>query len=85
MNVGDIVTFLYNLTCVNYDWHQEDNENVYIITPLKEDKTKVHNLFEIMPHGDENQVDFLRNTSFKVTKIIETKGTQYRKFYLQEI
>lgn len=84
MNVGDIVV-LYNLIYVNYDWHQEDNENVYIITLLKEDKTKAYNLSEIMPYEDENQVDFLRNTSFEVTKIIETKVAPYRKFYLQEI
>lgn len=36
-------------------------------------------------HCDEKQVDFLRGTSFKVTKIEETQGTEYHKYYLQEI
>lgn len=81
----DIVCFPYNLTCTNYDWHQEKYKNVYVITPLPNGKTKAHNLFEIYKHGDENQVDFLRNTSFKVTKVEETKGTRFKKYYLSEL
>lgn len=60
MGVGDVVCFPYNLTCTNYDWHQEKYNNVYVITPLSKGKTKAHNLFEIYEHGDEKQVDFLR-------------------------
>ena len=60
-------------------------KNVYIIYPLKNGKTKAHNLFEIICHGKENQVEFLRNTSFEVTNVLETVGTEYKKFYLQEI
>lgn len=85
MKNGDIITFPYNLTTTNYDWGQEKYKNVYIIYPLKNGKTKAHNLFEIVCHGDENQVEFLRNTSFKVTKVSATEGTEYKKFYLQEI
>lgn len=85
MAVGDIVCFPYNLTCTNYDWHQEKYKNVYVITPLSNGKTKAHNLFEIYKHGDENQVDFLRNTSFKVTKVEKTEGTEYKKYYLSEL
>lgn len=38
-----------------------------------------------MSMGDEKQVDFLRDTSFMVTKVEETKGTPYRKYYLKEL
>lgn len=85
MKKGDIITFTYNLTTTNYDWEQEQYKNVYIIYPLKNGKTKAHNLFEIICHGKENQVEFLRNTSFEVTNVLETVGTEYKKFYLQEI
>lgn len=84
MKIGDIILFPYNLTCTNYDWHQEKDRNVYIITPLRQ-KTNAHNLFEIYEHGDEKQVDFLRNTKFLVTNIEDTCGTSYKKFYMEEI
>ena len=85
MNIGDIVTFAYNLTCTNFDWHQDSFKNVYIITPLSGGKTKAHNLFEIYEHGDEKQVDFLRGTSFLVTKIEQTEETGFKKIYLKEL
>lgn len=85
MKNGDRITLPYNLTTTNYDWGQEKYKNVYIIYLLKNGKTKAHNLFEIICHGDENQVEFLRNTSFEVLKVTETEGTEYKKFYLQEI
>lgn len=85
MDVGEVVCFPYNLTCTNNDWHQEKYNNVYIITPLSKGKTKAHNLFEIYEHGDEKQVDFLRNTSFKVTKVEATEGTEFKKYYLSEL
>ena len=56
-----------------------------MITPLTNGKTKAHNLYEIYEHGKEKQVDFLRDTSFMVTKVEETKGTSYRKYYLKEL
>lgn len=85
MVVGEVVCFPYNLTCTNYDWHQEKYNNVYVITPLSNGKTKAHNLFEIYEHGDEKQVDFLRNASFKVTKVEATEGTEFKKYYLSEL
>lgn len=83
--VGQVVNFQYNLTCTNYNWEQEKDKNVYIITPLKKGYTKAHNLFEIYEHGDEKQVDFLRETSFVVTKIEKTEGSEYKKYYLTEL
>lgn len=85
MKVGDVVNFPYNLTCTNFDWNQAKYKNVYVITPLPNGKTRSHNLYEIYEHGDEKQVDFLRDTSFMVTKVEETKGTPYRKYYLKEL
>lgn len=85
MKAGEIIEFPHNLTCTNYDWEQEDFKNVYIITPLKNGNTRAHNLYEICKHGNENQVDFLRHTKFKVTKIENTIGTEYKKFYLEEM
>lgn len=56
-----------------------------MITPLQDGNTKAHNLYDIYEHGQEKQIDFLRGTSFKVTKIEKTKGTPYKKFYLSEV
>ena len=84
MHIGDEITIPHNLTCTNEDW-QQDNKNVYIITPLQNGKTRAHNLFEIYHHGDEHQVDFLRGTIFKVTDILGNAETGYRKFYLEEM
>lgn len=85
MKVGDMVKFPYNLTCTNYDWNQAKYKDVYVITPLANGKTRAHNLYEIYEHGKEKQVDFLRDTSFKVTKVVTTEGTPYRKYYLSEV
>ncbi|MBV3413977.1 hypothetical protein KSW79_06130 [Prevotella copri] len=85
MKVGETISFPYNLTCTNYDWKQAKFKNVYVITPLQDGNTKAHNLYDIYEHGQEKQIDFLRGTSFKVTKIEKTKGTPYKKFYLSEV
>ena len=83
--VGEVMTVAHNLTCTNYDWHKEDQRNVYVITPKNDGKTKAHNLYEIYEHGDEKQVNFLRGTSFEVLKIEPTPGTEYKRIYLKEI
>ena len=85
MKVGETISFPYNLTCTNYDWKQAKFKNVYVITPLQDGNTKAHNLYDIYEHGQEKQIDFLRGTSFNVTKIEKTKGTPYKKFYLSEV
>lgn len=41
--------------------------------------------FEICKHGDEMQIDFLRNTRFQVEKIEQTQETEYKKIYLKEL
>lgn len=57
--------------------------DVYVITPLPNGETKAHNLFDIYNHAGE--VDFLRGTTFKVTKVENTKGSEYKKYYLTEL
>ena len=85
MKEGEVITFPYNLACTNFDWKQEDCKDVYVITPLANRKTNAHNLFEIYEHGDEKQVDFMRDTSFKITKVEKTKGTKFKKYHLAEL
>ena len=52
---------------------------------MPDGNTKAHNLYEIYEHGDEKQVNFLRETSFKVTKTEKTNGSDYVKIHLEEI
>lgn len=85
MKVGDIINITHNLTCTNYDWQKEKYNNIYIISPLRNGRTRARNLFEIYRHGDEMQVNFLRNTKFQVEKIEQTGGTEYKKIYLKEL
>lgn len=80
---GEVVTFPYSLTCTNKEWHKDGN--VYVIKPLHDGNTRAHNLFEIYNHGQENQVNFLRNTSFRVMQVKNVEGTEYCRFYLNEI
>ena len=49
--ITEIFNIPHNLTCTNYDWQQEKYNNVYIISPLKNGKTRARNLFEICRHG----------------------------------
>lgn len=81
---GDIFTVAHCLTCTEDDWKQEDRKNVYIIEPLKDGKTKAHNLYEIYNHGDEKQVNFTRGTSFKITKVI-TQKNDLKLIYMEEL
>ena len=85
MKVGDIINIPHNLTCTNYNWHQEKYNNVYIISPLRNGKTRARNLFEMRNHGDEMQIDFLRNTRCQVEKIEQTPKTDHKKIYLKEL
>lgn len=83
--VGEIVRFPHSLTCTNYDWRQDDEKNVYLVTPLSNGRSRAHNLFEIYEHGDEKQVKFLRGTSFEVTQIEKREGSGLVKVHLKEI
>lgn len=83
--VGDIVTFKHSQTCTNFDWHQDDEKNVYLVTPLPYGRTRAHNMFEIYEHGDEKKVYFLRGTSFEVTQIEKHEFSELVKIHLKKI
>lgn len=83
--VGEIVKFQHSLTCTNFDWHQDDEKNVYLVSPLQNGRSRAHKLFEIYEHGDEKQVNFLRGTSFEVTKIERHENSGLVKVHLREI
>ena len=78
--MGDIYTFTHSLTTTRDNWEQDCDR--YIITPLPYNHTRARCLYAIYNQGEENQVNFLPNTIFKVTKI-EQVG-EYRHIYMQE-
>ena len=81
-NVGDIFEPSYSLTTTNEDWNQDKDVNV--ITPLPEEATSAYDIYKIYNHGDENQVNFLKGTKFKVTKI-EDASNGHHRIYLNEL
>lgn len=86
MQVGDIVLITHNLTCTNDDWHNEKYNNVYVISPLKNDKTRARNLFELRVDGkNERQVNYLRNTSFRVRNVECIQEYGHKRIYLDEV
>ena len=79
----DIFTVPHNLTCTDKSWKRADTKNVYIIEPLKDGKTKAHNVYEIYNRTGEYQVNFTRGTSFKITKVIKKDGLKL--IYMKEL
>lgn len=66
----------------------ENSDFVWHITPLKTEFTKAHEIYKILNHGSncdkpEYQVEFERNSWFKVTKIEEIGGK--KKIHIEEI
>lgn len=80
--VGDIFEPSYSLTTTNEDWNQD--KDAYVITPLSEETTSAYDIFQIYNPNDENQVNFLKGTKFKVTKI-EDAPNGHRRIYLNEL
>lgn len=79
---GDVFEPSYSLTTTNEDWEQD--KDVYVITPLPEKKTSAYDIYKIYNHGDENQVNFLKGTKFRVTKVEkDTRG--FRRIYMTEL
>lgn len=67
--IGDTYMPTHSLTTTTEDWGK--HTDMYVITPLPDDRTKAHSLFELYNHGDETQVNFERGTNFRVTDIIQ--------------
>jgi hypothetical protein len=81
---GDILNVKHNLTCTAENWNQND-VNVYVIQTLPTNKTRAHDLYKIYNKANEYQVDFLRNTSFKVTRIEQNGNSDGKLYYLLEL
>ena len=84
---GETITIAHSLTTTNKDWGQDEsrNKNVYVITPLPKEKTFAHDLYKILNHGDENQVNFLRASKFLVKDVVINKENKTKRIYLDEI
>lgn len=80
--IGDSFTPSYSLTTTNEDWAQD--VDAYIITPLANNETNARDIFKFYNHGNENQVNFLKGTSFIITDI-EINLTGLKKIYMEEI
>lgn len=84
ISIGDILTVRHNLTCSAKDWNAK-NANVYVIRTLPPNKTRAHDLYKIYNKAKEYQVNFLRNTCFKVIKVVPNGNFGEMMFYLNEI
>lgn len=81
---GDIYRCEYSLTTTKNNWEKDTNR--YIIETRTPNKTNARCLYEIYNHGEENQVNFLPNTYFKVINVENTTrfGMEYKHIYLKE-
>jgi len=80
--VGDVFESSCYLTTTNEDWEQD--KDVYEITPLPEESTSAYDIYMIYNYHEENQVNFLKGTKFKVTNIEKSLNGQ-RRIYLDEL
>lgn len=83
--IGQDYTCPHSLTTTCDNWDKDTNR--YIITPLPKSQTKAHSIFKIYNHGEENQVNFLPNTSFVITDIVEIPKREciYKHIYMNEM
>jgi hypothetical protein len=82
---GQTHTFPHYLnTTKDNNWR--DDNHMYIITP-KNESTNARSIYKLQNHGNENQVTFKRDTSFKITKVesYKTKNEEYRRIYMEEL
>ncbi|MBQ7209312.1 MAG: hypothetical protein IJS05_00225 [Paludibacteraceae bacterium] len=82
--LGQKYTITYSLTTTTDNWEQDTNR--YIIKTLPKLQTNARCIYRIINHGGENQVNFLPNTSFCITKVKENKcgETSYKHIYMTE-
>lgn len=81
-NIGDVFEPSFSLTTTNEDWDQD--KDAYVITPLPEKQSSAFDIYKIYNHGEENQVNFLKGTKFRVTNI-ERNSKGFRRIYMDEI
>lgn len=82
--IGDVIHVKHNLTCSAKNWNAK-NANVYVIRTLPPKETRAHDLYKIYNKADEYQVNFLRNTCFRVTGVVTNGKYGEMKFYLDEM
>ena len=82
---GQTHTFPHYLnTTKDNNWR--DDNHMYIITP-KNESTNARSIYKLQNHGNENQVTFKRDNSFKITKVesYKTKCEEYKRIYMEEL
>lgn len=67
--IGKIITVNYFLTTSIDDFNNTHNIK-WIIQPLKDGRSRGHEIFHIYNHANENQVEFERGATFMIDKII---------------
>lgn len=82
---GQTHTFPHYLnTTKDNNWRDENH--MYIIT-TKNESTNARSIYKLQNHGNENQVTFKRDSSFKITKIesYKTNNGEYKRIYMEEL
>ena len=52
---------------------------------MPKERTSAHDLYKIINHGGENQVDFLKGTKFLVRRLETDSKNGYKRIYLEEL
>lgn len=65
--IGEIFTPSHSLTTTTEDWGKDTD--MYLITSLPTERTKAHSLYKIYNHGNETQVNFERESQFRIVDI----------------
>ena len=83
LNVGDVFTPGFCLTCsADLTWENKE-ENRYKIQPLDAEHTKARSLYSVNDIS-EKQVTFLQNASFRITAVNEW-GEGKKEFEMEEV
>ena len=88
MEEDEDIVFAFNLTCTADNWAKvwpPKESKVYIVYPLQNEFTRGHDLYKIYNKANEKQVDFLRNTKFKVAKVKNLNDIDSKLIYLNEL
>ena len=83
LETGDIIEIKHSLTTTTDDWEKETDS--YSIIPLPKDKTKARDIYKILNHGNENQVNFQRGAKFKVLSVTTNTDNNCKRINLKEI
>lgn len=82
VKVGNIFAYNKYLTTSKDDFNNATNQK-FIIKPLPPEATRAREIYHIYNKADEFQVEFKRNTKFKITNYIKGKKTDI--IYMEEL